>query len=481
MALACSIQQPIETPYQRHEPEKSLLYQLVEDNHLGLASYLSQQGKYLPQYVKQDFDSYLQCGKLENGFLRVRCESCHHERLVAFSCKKRGFCPSCGASRMAQTAALLTDHILPRHTVRQWVLSFPFPLRFLLATKPELISPVLKIINRSISTALIKKAGLTTPQAETGAITLIQRFGSALNLNIHFHMLFLDGVYLKNINKPKFIQIKAPTTKELNTLLTRISQKIIKYLERTGYLEKDAEQPYLNLEQADESGMQLLHGSAITYRIATGPLQGQKTLTIKTIPAIIKDNYSQAVKINGFSLHAGVACQPKERKKLERLCRYISRGALSEQRLQQNSQGQVVYTLKTPYNNGTTHVVFTPLEFMARLAALIPPPWLNLTRYHGVFAPNHKLRSMIVRPRQKKQQEGKQLPDRFRLTWAERLKRVFNIDVEICAKCGGKAKIIATIKNPVVIKKILDHVISSPKVVPSTFRVPEAHAPPFSV
>ena len=132
------------------------------------------------------------------------------------------------------------------------------------------------------------------------------------------------------------------------------------------------------------------------------------------------------------------------------------------------------------YDNGTTHVVFTPLEFMARLASLVPPPWLNLTHYHGVFAPNHKLRSEIVKPRPKKQQEGnKPLSDSFRLTWAERLKRVFNIDVETCSKCGGKAKIIATIKNPVVIKKILDHVNSPQKSVSPAFQMPEAHAPPF--
>ena len=124
---------PATKNYQRHEPDKTILYRLIHDNHLDLDRYLSDQGKYLPGYVRREFDAYLKCGKLENGFLRVRCENCHHERLVAFSCKKRGFCPSCGASRMAQTAALLSDHIFPHQPVRQWVLSFPFPLRFRLA------------------------------------------------------------------------------------------------------------------------------------------------------------------------------------------------------------------------------------------------------------------------------------------------------------------------------------------------------------
>jgi ribosomal protein S27E len=89
---------------------------------------------------------------LAHGFLRLRCADCAHERLVAFSCKRRGFCPSCGARRMAETAAHLVDHVIPRVPVRQWVLSFPIPLRLLFATHPELLAPVLQIVHRVIAT-----------------------------------------------------------------------------------------------------------------------------------------------------------------------------------------------------------------------------------------------------------------------------------------------------------------------------------------
>ena len=92
---------------------------------------MAEQGKELPGYVQREFEEFLQCGRLEHGFLRVRCESCHAEHLVAFSCKRRGFCPSCGARRMAESAALLVDEVLPEQPMRQWVLSFPFQLRFL--------------------------------------------------------------------------------------------------------------------------------------------------------------------------------------------------------------------------------------------------------------------------------------------------------------------------------------------------------------
>lgn len=89
----------------------------------------------------------------------------------------------------------------------------------------------------------------------------------------------------------------------------------------------------------------------------------------------------------GFSLHAGVAAKAHERKKLERLCRYISRPAVSEKRLALTANGNVRYQLKTPYKDGTTHVIFEPMDFIARLAALVPKPRVNLTRFHGVFAP----------------------------------------------------------------------------------------------
>lgn len=87
-------------------------------------------------------------------------------------------------------------------------------------------------------------------------------------------------------------------------------------------------------------------------------------------------------KIAGFSLHAGVAAGAQERDKLERLCRYIARPAVSTQRLSMTRNGQVRYELKTPYANGTTHVIFEPLDFMYRLVALVPKPRVNLTRFH---------------------------------------------------------------------------------------------------
>jgi len=165
--------------YVRHRPETTLLYQIVQEYWPEFQAELANHDKYLPAYVKKEFDEYLKCGRLEHGFLRVRCESCHEEKLIAFSCKKRGFCPSCGARRMADSAALLVDEVLPHQPMRQWVLSVPFPLRFLFASNPKVMTRVLGIVHRAIATHLTHKAGFTKPMAQTGAVTLIQRFGGA--------------------------------------------------------------------------------------------------------------------------------------------------------------------------------------------------------------------------------------------------------------------------------------------------------------
>jgi hypothetical protein len=103
--------------------------------------------------------------------------------------------------------------------------------------------------------------------------------------------------------------------------------------------------------------------------------------TLQTLPASTEGEYGQLANTSGFSLHAGVFANADEPEKLERLCRYISRPAISEQRLSMTQHGKVRYQLKTPYRDGTTHVFFSPVDFIGKLTALIPPPRLNLTRF----------------------------------------------------------------------------------------------------
>ena len=161
--------------YERHRPEETTLYRVVaEELETFLAQVEARTGSSVPEFVKDEFEAYLECGILAHGFLRLRCSECSHEKLVAFSCKRRGFCPSCGARRMAETAAYLVDNVIPPVPVRQWVVSFPIPLRIVFAAHPELLAAVLRIVHRVIAGFLFKQAGLKRGAADTGSVTLIQ-------------------------------------------------------------------------------------------------------------------------------------------------------------------------------------------------------------------------------------------------------------------------------------------------------------------
>lgn len=260
-------------------------------------------------------------------------------------------------------------------------------------------------------------------------------------------MLFLDGVYVDNWQGTWFRWVKAPTSAELTQLSQTIARRVGRFLERQGLLERDAENSYLVGDALEAGPMDQLLGHSITYRIAIGPQQGRKVFTLQTLPASDLDEQrgNRVGNVAGFSLHAGVATKAHQRKKLERLCRYIARPAISEQRLSLLDDGRIRYELKTPYRDGATHVIFEPLDFLARLAALVPKPRVNLTRFHGVFAPNSKHRVQITPSKRgkgskRRTDEEAQCPSpaerRASMTWAQRLKRVFNIDIQICRECG---------------------------------------------
>ncbi len=199
--------------------------------------------------------------------LRVRCEQCHAEKLVAFSCKKLGFRPSCGVRRMAQTAALPADEVLPERPPRQWVLSLPHALRSLLATNPAALTQVLGVVYRTIARHLIGQAGLTRSRAATAAVTLIQRFGSARNLNIHFHMLLLDGVCLFKGAHPTVLRPAAgPSANELQRLVERIGAHVGQVLEPWPDRAREA-RAAVPLHQSPGRG----HRAPGTERLRAGP------------------------------------------------------------------------------------------------------------------------------------------------------------------------------------------------------------------
>ncbi len=221
------------------EPERGVLHRvlLAQIETFVERTQSPDSGQSLPRFVERELRRYLECGLLAHGFARVHCSRCLRDELVAFSCKGRGFCPSCCGRRMADTAAHLVDHVLPHAPVRQWVLTFPFRIRFLLASSPRLCTAVRGIVTRTLLSWLEQRAlaaaaaqrparsrssdseptARREPQfaARTGAVVFAQRFGSALNLNLHFHALVLDGAFVSPSERlaPSFGATRSPAVR----------------------------------------------------------------------------------------------------------------------------------------------------------------------------------------------------------------------------------------------------------------------------
>ena len=142
--------------------------------------------------------------------------------------------------------------------------------------------------------------------------------------------------------------------------------------------------------------------------------------------------------------------------------------------------------MKTPYRDGTTQVAFEPVGFIARLAALVPKPKVNLTRFHGVLAPNHRWCGLVTPAKRGK---GAMRPvdsdvvsstqRHAAMTWAQRLKRVFNIHIEVCSPCLGSGRVIACIEDQDVIDEILAHLRQKEQGTPTLPHLaPPSRAPP---
>jgi hypothetical protein len=479
----------LQEEYPPRRPEQTVLYQAVAENFRTFEAIADAEGKRLPKHVLEEFEAFLRCGILAHGFMRVVCSDCKYEKLVAFSCKKRGFCSSCGGRQMAESAAHLVDEVFPKAGIRQWVLSFPMPVRFILAKNPKIQGNVLTIVHRAITATIRKKAkqkGLKA-RLQPGAVTLIQRFGGSLNLNVHYHMLFLEGGFYETPQGPKLWWIAPPSDAEIQALIVTLATRVIRFLKKKGYFRDELDSSLPEDELIQEELLPELQAASVQSRVALGERKGQR---VRRLGGIEFGDFQAELKgplcamASGFSLHAQVYCAPWEREKLEKLCRYITRPAVAEDRLMRYPSGEIVLKLKTKYSNGTSHLLFSGLEFVEKLAALIPPPRIHLTRFFGCLAPHSKIRSQIVPKKEQPESEPSdpaaaptepqtQPKKTHRIAWAELLARVFAIDMKHCPACGSeKFKPIAAIMNTSPIKKILTHLglpVEPPDIRPACF------------
>ena len=443
----------------RRAPEKTPLHQIVRENYRQVFFDKENSGTILPFHLEREFKKYLKCGILAHGMARFRCPVCQKEKFVAFSCKGRTLCPSCTGRRMADTAKHLTEEVIPPVPIRQWVLSMPYTHRFLLATRPEFLRTVLAIYHRVINRFYLKEANrreLKNPKV--GAISVIQRFGGALNLNVHFHTVYMDGVYYENEYGVEVFEEIIPSHENIIQITGTLKNRL------TRALENELDNWREELPQA-EIQAQSVKNRDENFRL---PLQIGKVCD----PPFQEFNGTRCHYDDGFSLHARVKILAHQHEAREHLCRYIMRGPLANDRVYYEETGKVRLRLKTPYPDGTTHLEFTPDQFIKRIIALIPPPRQNMIRYVGVFGARHKKRAEITAKAQPKKEKTVKKKV-YRTPWAELLRHVFKYEVELCDHCGTKLELIACIVSTIVCHKILVHLqLPIDEVVANSPRAP---------
>ncbi len=394
---------PLSIEYERHEPEKTLLHEIVREQLEPFLARARRDGAPVARFVERELRAYLDCGILAHGFLRLHCDTCGRDRLLAFSCKGRALCPSCGGRRMADTAAHLVDCVLPEVPVRQWVLTLPYPLRYRCAWDAKLTSEVLRAFMRALFADQRRRARMHhgVQRAQCGSVTAIQRFGSALNLAPHFHSIVLDGVYGGPPHAPgPFLPLPPPTTEDVARVMAGTARRVMRLLERRE-LENDEDSL-----AADDPLLATLMAASVRSRIATGPEAGQPwhRLGDRVDPVESEVGGADAeaggpercVREGGMSLHADVAVPARDRRRLERLARYILRSPICLDRLEARPNGRLTYKLKTQWRDGTTHILMERHELLERLAPLIPPPRAHQVRYFGILAPCASGRDQVV-------------------------------------------------------------------------------------
>jgi len=387
---------------------------------------------------------------------------------------------------MSELAAFLVDEVISHVPVRQIVLSFPFPIRFWIAKNPRLQSKLLTITIRAIRALYLRKAkkmGFTN-KSEIALVTVIQRFGGSINLNPHFHMLWVDGVCDVSSEEAEFQPTFPPTDEEIRNLTETIAKRILKYLKKKGYPVDDESH---DNEDSDETFFEV-QAASVSSTIAMGERRGQK---VRRLGIVTPGNFEGAridgercASYKGFSLHANVSTKAHEREKLEHLVRYIARPPVAMDRLTQRQDGLITYRLKKKYKDGTERLLFSPMELMEKLSAIVPKPRTHVTRYHGLFAPHSKHRNKIVKGKVNEKKKAKAdteeehalTPEKTKskMSWAKLMNRVFKRDVTECHFCRGKVKVVSTILEQAVIERILTH-LELPATLPD---IKPARPPP---
>lgn len=331
--------------------------------------------------------------------------------------------------------------------VHVWVITFPRRLRYFLHRDPVLLGRVRRCVLRAIESALRRRCPGAPRGARCGAVTFVQRSGSALNPHTHLHCCLTDGMFSVDAAGPlRFHPAAEPDAAAVSAVQQRIRRRVLRLAVRHGALTPEV--------------------AADLARWGHG---------------------------GGFSLHAAVHIAAADRAGLERLLRYCARPAFASERLSWDGADQPVrYHLTRPLPTGLTELTLAPLELLDRLATLIPPPRRHRHHYSGVFAPHAALRTAVTAGAGQPMTETAPVtvpvtvpapvpalpaPARRRASihWARLLARIYELRPLTCPRCQGEMRLIAFLTEPASIRALLAH-LGEPTAAPPL--APRARDPP---
>ncbi len=372
--------------------------------------------------VRTSVNAYLDCGRLHGGFARIRCPGCGAEHLLAFSCRQRGICGSCQAKRSALFAEWLVEEVLLPVPHRHVVFTIPKALRGLIERERRLHGLMALAAWEVIRDALREAA--VEPEGVPGMVVSLQTFGSfGINFQPHLHAIATEGVLTAD---GRFHPVIWPGKRDLEE---RFRRRFLDLLRRAKRLSAS------------------FHETLLSWRKS------------------------------GFSVDATQRVGAGEGKRVERLARYVTRAPLASGVVRERSDGRIEIDTPPDPQTGSTVKVLDRLDFVHAICQQIPDRGLHQIRYRGAYANQKRrvlrrafearganARSEADSPAANAGPASISLPDlpgsaeaARRSAWARLIRKVFEVDPLLCARCRVEMEIIAWITEPEVIDRILRH------------------------
>ena len=410
-------------PYTPRRPQHSPLYRVLFDHFDALERVHEE--RFEPTHgplrhaARTAVGRFLDCGLLEHGFARVRCAECRAEFLVAFRCKGRHFCPSCHARRLAEWSVWLDELLLSHVPHRQVVLTVPKRLRPYFLHDRRRLGGLSRVAYRVLRDYL--RTALGAGEVVPGAIVCVQSFGSTAHWHPHLHVLMSDGGYRRDGT----------------------------------YLPAPAHDGAVLVEA--------WRRAVLAWFVAEDWLSEEAAASMLAWPH------------SGFTAHVGPEIAGDDRASLLRVARYSARAPVAEGRLRYDAARAEVELVSDAQGGPYAGVHrMTALAFIARWVQHVPERYETRVRYYGAYATRRRLwwrrRGVEVAgaagasgaecaPSSEPSTAGDWPALRARRRrWAELLRRVFQVEIEVCPDCGGAMRILSFITAAAPVRRILTHV-----------------------